>query len=470
MGSICNQNEASVRVNIHKPNTKMNNKSKESLFTKKSGENYLLPFILITSLFFLWGFAHSLLDVLNKHFQDSLHLTKAESGAVQASAYGAYFLIAIPAGIIAKKFGYKAGIIVGLALFAVGALWFVPAVQINAFWAFLLGLLILFSGLTFLETVANPYAIVLGSPETSASRINLAQTFNAIGWILGPLIGSILIFNNESDKSIINLFIEAIEKVFLGTTETVQDAVMAVSSHTDNSALIAPYVGLGSVVILVLVLFLFVKLPEIKSDNDNEASVNDNNPIASNLPLIKQKHFVMAVVAQFLYVAAQTGIGSFFINYTIEVKELQLTEMQGGLLLGLGGMALFAIGRFCGSIIMQKIKPGVLLGSCAAINTVLMLFVIMNHNRFGVIALIASYLFMSIMFPSIFALGVRGLGDKTKTAASILVLTVVGGAIAPSLMGVLGAKSMNTGFIIPLICFLYILFFGYIGSRIKVKY
>lgn len=447
----------------------MNNKSKESLFTTKSGESYRLPFILITSLFFLWGFAHSLLDVLNKHFQDSLQLTKAQSGAVQASAYGAYFLMAIPAGIIAKKFGYKAGIIVGLILFALGALWFVPAVEINAFWAFLMGLLILFSGLTFLETVANPYTIVLGPPETSASRINLAQTFNAIGWILGPLIGSILIFNNESEKSIFSLFIEAIEKVFLGTTETIQNAVVAVSNHTDNSVLIAPYVGLGSVVILVLILFLFIKLPEIKSDDNNGASNSDNNSITSNLPLIKQKHFVMAVIAQFLYVAAQTGIGSFFINYTIEVKELQLTEMQGGLLLGLGGMALFAIGRFSGSIIMQKIKPGVLLGSCAAINTILMMFVITSHSRFGVIALIASYLFMSIMFPSIFALGVKGLGDKTKTAASILVLTVVGGAIAPSLMGILGAKNMNIGFTIPLFCFLYILFFGYISCRIRVK-
>lgn len=446
----------------------MKDTTKKSLFKGSQGQNNLFPFILITSLFFMWGFAHSLLDVLNKHFQDSLHLTKAQSGAVQASAYGAYFLMAIPAGIIAKKFGYKAGIIVGLALFALGAFWFVPAVAINTFWAFLLGLLILFCGLACLETVANPYTIVLGPPETSVSRINLAQTFNAIGWILGPLVGSILIFKNESDKSIIELFFEAIEKIFLGTTTTVQNVVESVGSHTSNSALIPPYVGLGSVVLLILLFFLFVKLPEIKSDSANEASKGHSNPISPNQPLIKQKHFVMAVMAQFLYVAAQTGIGSFFINYVIEVKELHLTEMQGGLLLGLGGMALFAIGRFSGSVIMQKVKAGTLLSLCAAINTVLMLFVIMNHNRFGVIALIACYLFMSIMFPSIFALGVRGLGDKTKTASSILVLTVVGGAIAPWLMGTIGANNMNIGFIVPLICFLYIAFFGYVGSRLKI--
>lgn len=445
----------------------MKTKSEKLLFIGKDGQNYLFPFILITSLFFLWGFAHSLLDVLNKHFQDSLHLSKAQSGAVQASAYGAYFLMAIPAGLIARKFGYKSGIIVGLALFALGAFWFVPAVEINTFWAFLLGLLILFCGLTCLETVANPYTIVLGSPETSASRINLAQTFNAIGWILGPLVGSVLIFKNESDRSTIELFVDAIKKVFLGANDMVAIVVETVGDHTSNSVLMFPYVGLGCVVIMVLVFFLFAKLPEIKSDNHKDTSILNNNTVMRDLPLIKQRHFMLAVVAQFLYVAAQTGIGSFFINYAIEVKELQLTEIQAGLLLGLGGMSLFAVGRFSGSMIMKKMKPGSLLGLCAAINTLLMFFVIMNHNRFGIIALISCYLFMSIMFPSIFALGLRNLGDKTKTASSILVLTVVGGAIAPSLMGILGAESMNVGFIIPLICFLYISFFGYVGSRIK---
>lgn len=430
---------------------------KKSLFTGSKGENYLFPFILVTSLFFMWGFSHSLLDVLNKHFQDSLNLTKAQSGAVQASAYGAYFLMALPAGYIARRFGYKTGIIVGLILFALGAFWFIPAVEINTFVAFLLGLLILFSGLTFLETVANPYTIVLGPPNTSASRINLAQTFNAIGWILGPLVGSVLIFGNESDQSILSLFVEVVRKVFIGINETGESIVETVKATTSNSALIAPYAGLGILVILILALFLFTKLPEIKPD-ENENSTE-------GLPLIKQRHFVLAVIAQFLYVAAQTGIGSFFINYTIEVKGLYITEIQAGLLLGLGGMSLFAIGRFLGSVLMRKTKPELLLGSFAVINSLLMIFVILNHNRFGVISLISSYLFMSIMFPSIFALALRGLGNKTKMASSILVLTVVGGAIAPSLMGLIGAAKMNIGFIVPLVCFMYIAFFGY--SQVK---
>lgn len=442
---------------------------KNSMFTGENGVNYLFPFILITSLFFLWGFAHSLLDVLNKHFQDSLSLTKAQSGAVQAAAYGAYFVMAIPAGIIARKFGYKAGIIVGLSLFAAGAFWFVPAVGINTFWAFLIGLLVLFCGLACLETVANPYTIVLGAPEKAASRINLAQTFNAIGWILGPLVGSILIFNNKSEKSIFELFIEAVKKVFLGATEQVQNITVSVNeSMTDNSALIAPYVGLGAIVFVVLILFIFVKLPEIKEENSSGNTAESmNNGRISNRPLIKQQHFIFAVIAQFLYVAAQTGIGSFFINYTVEIQALQLNEMQAGLLLGLGGMTLFAIGRFSGSIIMQKVKPGVLLGSFALVNTALMVIAMTSHTRFGLIALITSYLFMSIMFPSIFALGLKHLGEKTKTASSILVFTVVGGAIAPTLMGLIGETNMSIGFIVPLVCFLYISFFGFFGSSVK---
>ena len=436
--------------------------TKTSLFKGNEGQNYLFPFILITSLFFLWGFAHSLLDVLNAHFQESLSLSKAESGAIQASAYGAYFIMALPAGLIAKRFGYKKGILVGLAFFAIGAFWFVPAVGINSFWAFLLGLLILFSGLTFLETVANPYTTVLGSPQGAASRINLAQTFNALGWVLGPLVGSILIFPNESGKSIFELFIEALEKVFLGVGEIAQEAIEA--THADNSVLIIPYVGLGIVVVLVFVLFLFAKLPEIKERGETSSSL-----ASADIPLIKQKHFVFAVVAQFLYVAAQTGIGSFFINYTKEAEGLGLNEMQGGLLLGLGGMLLFAIGRFSGSMLMRRVRPELLLGTFALINTMLMAFVAFNHTRFGVIALISSYLFMSIMFPSIFALGIRGLNEKTKTASSILVLTVVGGAIAPALMGLMGEQNMNIGFIIPLVCFLYITFYGYLGSKMKVN-
>ena len=438
-------------------------KNKESLFVGPQGQNYAFPFILVTSLFFMWGFAHSLLDILNAHFQDSLQLSKTQSAAVQMSAYGAYFLMALPAGVIARLYGYKRGIIVGLSLFAIGAFCFIPAVDINEFWAFLLGLLILFAGLTCLETVANPYTIVLGPPETSASRINLAQTFNALGWICGPLVGSILIFKNESDKSIIELLFDALGKVFTGSGEVaVSVAKIVEESVTDNSALIVPYAGLGVLVVLVFILFIFTKLPEISVEDST-----DLDERSAEKPLWKQRHFVLAVIAQFMYVAAQTGIGSFFINYCREVEGLGINELQGGLLLGLGGMSLFAVGRFVGSLAMKKIDASKVLGIFALINTVLMLFVSLLHDRFGIIALIACYLFMSIMFPTIFALALRKLGAKTKTGSSILVLMIVGGAIAPMLMGYLGEEQMNIGFVVPLICFAYISFFGFIGSKIK---
>ena len=446
----------------------MKKQDKKSMFSSPTGKSYLFPFMLITSLFLLWGFAHSLLDVLNKHFQDSLDLTKAQSGAIQASAYGAYFLMAIPAGIIARRFGYKTGILVGLSFFALGAFWFIPAVSINAFWAFLLGLLIIFCGLTCLETVANPYTTVLGPPETAASRINFAQTFNAIGWILGPLIGSVLIFKNESEKSIIELFFDGVNKLFTGASETVQSVTETahdLALSTGNSSLILPYVGLGMIVLLVLAMFFFTKLPEVNADDGHGTSPDD--AALNNKPLIQQKHFVLAVVAQFLYVAAQTGVNSFFINYAIETKDITLTEIQAGLLLGMGGMGMFAIGRFTGSLIMRALKPNLLLGTFALVNTILMLFTTMNHNRFGIMALMLCYLFMSVMFPSIFALGLRGLGEKTKTASSILVMTIVGGAISPWLMGVIGADNMNIGFLIPMACFAFISFYGFWGSKTR---
>ncbi|MDR2463380.1 MAG: L-fucose:H+ symporter permease [Verrucomicrobiales bacterium] len=436
------------------------------LFRTKDGKNYLLPFVLITTLFLLWGFAHALLDVLNKHFQESLSLTKAQSGAVQMSAYGAYALMAVPAGLIARRFGYKGGILSGLTLFALGAFWFVPAVVwFNYFWAFLLGLLVLFSGLTCLETVANPYTTVLGPAETAASRINLAQTFNGLGWVLGPLVGSLLIFKSDGDTNPLIAFGGTLKKVFLGADGGLV-SVSEAAGHTSNSALIPPYVALGFVVLLVLLMFVFTKLPEVRAHTEHEAGTSaDGGVIDHATPLWARPHFTLAVAAQFLYVAAQTGIGSFFVNYTVEVKSLAISDMQAGILLSLGGMLLFVLGRLSGGLVMSRFSPGKLLGTFGLVNTLLMTFTCFSGGRFGIITLILSYLFMSIMFPTIFALGLRGLGEKTKTAASVLVMMVVGGAVCPMLMGHIGDKfSMSAGFVVPLLCFAFIAFYGFIGS------
>lgn len=300
----------------------------------------------------------------------------------------------------------------------------------------------------------------MGDPKFAASRINLAQTFNAIGWILGPLLGSLLIFKNENTENVFRSFVSTLKTLFTGIGQQPTADVGKVQ-EVSNSALITPYVGLGIVVVLVTVMFFFVSLPEVHEDKRTDQAVEQGGISAK---LISNTNFIMAVIAQFLYVAAQTGIGSFFVNYTVEAG-LAISELQAGVLLGLGGMGLFALGRFSGSSLMKKFSPGGLLATFAVINTVLMIVVATRHDNLGILALIASYLFMSIMFPSIFALGIQGLGDRTKSASSVMVMTVAGGAVCPALMGMIGAHNMNIGFIIPMLCFAYIALYGLVSRK-----
>ena len=531
------------------------------LFRTADGKNYAFVFTLICSLFLLWGFAHALLDVLNKHFQNSMEVTKAQSGCVQAAVYGGYFLMALPAGMIARRYGYKIGIIVGLTLFALGAFWFVPATksdqwtstatwvgqrfnltvvtsaeakakllearndiatakaklagleamtpeaaieakakatdflakavaalavaapnvasteklvavrasvdelgkiigtkdfekncaaasvaivgldkasQVTVFGAFLLGLFVIALGLTCLETIANPYATVLGPPETGASRINLAQTNIALGWILGPFVAGMLIFSSG---------------------ETV---------NLSNAGLATPYIGLGVVVTLVLVLFAFNKIPDIHAVEHAADVSKHQDKTTGERSIWSQPHFVFAVVAQFLYVAAQTGINSFFINYVVEVNKW--SEKKSALVLSLGGMVLFAIGRFSGSFIMQRVKPHLALASYALINVIMLGLVVAGLGFVSALGLIASYFFMSIMFPTIFALGIRGLGENTKKGAAVIVMAIVGGAIAPMLMGALADKhGMQFGFIVPLVCFVAIMIYGFAWKKLFAR-
>ena len=293
-----------------------------TIFKAPDGRSYLVPFILVTSLFLLWGFAHGLLDVLNKHFQLAFTMTKAESGLVQFSTYIAYFLMAIPAGIFMKKYGYKKGIILGLLLFATGAFSFIPAALIHSSTPFLIALFIIACGLCILETAANPYSTVLGPKESAAQRINLSQSFNGLGWILGPLVGGTLIF---------------------GTPEG------------DSSALTKPYILVGSIVLVIGILFFFTKLPEIKED-DEKTPVTENIPDKS---IWKHRHFVLAVIAQFAYCAAQTGIFSFFINYVTE-QDPSIDPEKASRFLAFGGMTLFMVGRLSGSMLMKWTTPNIL--------------------------------------------------------------------------------------------------------------
>lgn len=408
------------------------------LVTTRDGRNYLVPFLLVTSLFFLWGFAHSILDVLNKFFQNEMHLTKTQSAFIQVVVYGGYFLMALPAGAVIRRWGYRAGVLTGLFLYGIGALLFIPGAEIMAFPFFLFSLFVIGCGLTFLETSANPYVTVLGDAEASEQRINFSQSFNGLGWILGPLVGGWFLFSQD---------------------------------NSPNIAL--PYAIIGLVVLLIGGVFCFVRLPEIKDTVlPEEVSGHQDNPRDENRDLStttvessstlseirilsRKSAFVFGWVALFLYVAAQTGINSFFINYATE--HIAITDSMAATLLSFGGMGLFMLGRLGGSWAMGRIRAERLLAILAIIATLATSAVVLAPGGLGFAALLVVYLCESIMFPTIFALALRGLGAHTKIASSLLIMSIVGGAVAPLLMGIVAdGHSMALGFVVPLVCFVVI--------------
>jgi len=394
-----------------------------------SKKSYQIPLILVTSLFFLWGTAYGLLDVLNKHFQEILNVTKTRSTLLQASYFGAYFLIALPAGLFMNKYGYKKGIIIGLLLYAFGAFLFFPAAQQASFNFFLLALFILASGLTCLETAANPYVTVLGKPETSEFRLNLAQCFNGVGSFLGPIIAANLFFGDS--KAANNL-----------------DSVKMV------------YIIIGIVVLLVAGLFFRTPLPEIKESEIVSSEILDKKPLFSH------SNFTNSVIAQFFYVAAQVGVAALFINYCTEVGS-GIDNSKAAYLLSIS-LLLFTIGRFAGTALMTRIAPNKLLTVYALINMILCAIVISAHASLSVYSLMAIFFFESIMFPTIFALGVKDLGHHTKKASSFIIMSIVGGALVPYVMGMLAdSRSTAFSFIVPMICFLVVAWFGWRGYRVK---
>ena len=408
------------------------------LVTTRDGRNYLVPFLLVTSLFFLWGFAHSILDVLNKFFQNEMHLTKTQSAFIQVVVYGGYFLMALPAGAVIRRWGYRAGVLTGLFLYGIGALLFIPGAEIMSFPFFLFSLFVIGCGLTFLETSANPYVTVLGDAEASEQRINFSQSFNGLGWILGPLAGGWFLFSQD---------------------------------NSPNIAL--PYAIIGLVVLLIGGVFCFVRLPEIKDTvSPEEVSGHQDNPrdenrdlstttvesssTLSEIRILSRKSvFVFGWIALFLYVAAQTGVNSFFINYATE--HIAITDSMAATLLSFGGMGLFMLGRLGGSWAMGRIRAERLLAILAIIATLATSAVVLAPGGLGFAALLVVYLCESIMFPTIFALALRGLGAHTKIASSLLIMSIVGGAVAPLLMGIVAdGHSMALGFVVPLVCFVVI--------------
>ena len=392
---------------------------RNGLVRTKEGRSFLLPFILITSLFFLWGFAHSILDVLNKHFQDTMEITRTRSALIQAVVYGGYFIMALPAGNIIRRFGYRAGVLTGLVLYGVGALLFIPGGRIGSFEFFLFSLFVIGCGLTCLETAANPYVTVLGDPEGSERRLNLAQSFNGLGWICGPLVGGFFLFAGGGDVS-------------------------------------TPYAIIGCIVLAVALVFARVKLPEI---GDTPAPRMKEESTDSR-GLWKEGTFTFGLVALFLYVAAQTGINSFFINYATETAGISAHEAS--VWLSFGGMGLFMAGRMGGSWMMRSVRAEKVLTACAVGAVASMAAVILLPGKAGWYGLLCCFLCESIMFPTIFALALRKTGSNTKRASSFLIMSIVGGAIAPVLMGAIAdTSSMAAGFSVPLVCFVVIAVYAY---------
>lgn len=559
-----------------------------SWFRTPEGNNYAFIFLLVSSLFLLWGVCNGMIDVLNKHFQDSLHISKLQSAFVQFANYMGYFFMAIPSGLLAIRFGYKGAIIIGLTFVALGAFWFIPATHIGTYWAFLMGLFILAAGLTCLETVCNPYATVLGPPESGAARINLAQSANGIGWMIGPVLGGYFVLSSTGE------------------------------AVTSNADLYKPYLIVALVVAVIAGIFIISKVPDLH--NIEESKVGAAGGKVAVKPLWKRWHFVLAVAAQFFYVAAQTGVFSFFVNYistdtpvlresaakglqgyadflhslylvpsskmtypaalfsaaditdlpalssklkndsdpkTQPVSQLiwnqlppdfstetvpeqkaalvktlnrilqngnaleaqaggatlsdeqrkqlkpgaveettranrknlegvysagiahspyldspnfRITDVGASVLLGFGGFALFLLGRITGSFALRVFRPYHMLALYGVANIVTMILVMNAWGWLSVAGLFLSFFFMSIMYPTIFSLGIHGLGEQTKIASSFIVQSIVGGAIMPLLMGWLADNwGMRIGFLMPLLCFAFVAFYGTVWQKLESK-
>jgi len=414
---------------------------------KGKGPNYVLPFILITSLFFLWGMAHNLDSILIPHLKKACQLNNRQSTLIDTSVFLAYFLMAIPAGMIIKKVGYKNSIIIGLVVFAAGAFLFVPAANSQAYELFLIALFIIGCGLTILETSANPYAAILGPPESASKRLNLAASFNGLAAMVAPIVGSLFILSGKS---------------FTPEQMAAMPEAEKLSYLAEEAAAVKmPYIVLGTILVLVAILFYFMHLPSMKPEH-TEVEVKPGF-----FSVLKHRHLSWAVVAQFFYVGAQVCVTSFFIR--MAEQGANMDEKTAAYYLGVYG-ALFTAGRFIGTFFLKYVKDYVLLSIYAALSTILCAVAIYGTGIYVIYALGAIGFFMSIMFPTIFSLGIVGLKNNTETGSSWLVMAIVGGAILPYGMGTLidmNHDDIQSGYLIPLVCFLIILYFGVFGHKVK---
>lgn len=383
-------------------------------------KKYLVPFVLITSLFFLWGFVRAILDVLNKHFQNSLDISLTQSSLIQVTTYLGYFLMAIPAGWFINRQGYRRGVVFGLALFAFGALLFIPGAEIGTFYAYLGPLFIIGCGLVFLETAANPYAAELGDKETASSRLNFSQSFNGLGCLFATYAVGQFLFNGSSD----------------------------------GGNVVVPYAVLGVLVMCIAVVFSRVDLPEIKHEETEEDSIQD-----TRIMKLFKRHpmFVFGLFALLAYEIAEISINSYFINFVTGQGWMDDNTASIVLTVALG---FFMVGRFLGSWIMRKVRAELMLLYCGIGSVVCIGLVLLDLGKCSMIALVCNYLFEAIMFPTIFTLALQGLGNLTKSASSLLMMTPIGGCFFLLMGYVADQTNLVLPFMIPFIGYFVVLLFA----------
>jgi MFS transporter, FHS family, L-fucose permease len=436
---------------------KMENQNKNS---------YLIPFILVTSLFFLWGLANSLNGSLIKHFQTALDLSRAQAGIVDSAFYIGYFVMALPAGLVMQKYGYKKGIIAGLLMYALGALLFYPAADWRAYGFFLFALFVIASGLAFLETAANLYMTVMGDEKSGSWRVNFAQSFNGLSIILGPIIGSLFIFSEKEYTR------DQLNAMPIADAEAIRIA----EAHSVQT----PYLFIAGLVLFVAFLFAITKMPEIGGNN---GTATGSTQKASFRGLFRHRHLVLGAIAQFCYCGGQTAIWGYFVDFKQEVSNeshvgivnsiYQITDAlslkQIASYHASAAFVLFMIGRFTGTWLMKRIAPERMLMMFAIGVIAFLSAAILTSGLVAVVCFMIVYFFMSIMFPTIFALSTRGLpAQEAKLGSSLIIMSIVGAAFVPPLTGLIfQSQGAQIAMVLPLLCFLYILFYSINGYKIE---
>jgi MFS transporter, FHS family, L-fucose permease len=409
----------------------------------------LLPFILVTALFMFWGIAVNLNDVLIKQFMKSFEISRLAAGFVQTFFFFGYFALAMPAAFVMRKYNYKTGLIIGLFLYALGTLLFWPAAIIGKYIFFLLALFVIASGLAFLETGANPFIATLGDPRTSEQRLNFSQSFNPLGAITGVLIGTVFIFSGIEHS---DLEIEALKAA--GT----YDAYL----QSEIIRIVKPYLIIGAVMFVWALILIRTKFPKSTDEQDSTGKMSKGR----FGDLFKHSHFIQGAIAQFFYVGAQVGTWSFYIQYIQEYTG-EPEKVAGYFLTG--SLVAFGVGRFTATFLMKYFKPQKLMGIYGLINIILVGMGVLFPGWVGLWAVFFTSFFMSLMFPTIFALGIKELGPNTKLGGSMIIMAIIGGAALTPIMGLIADRtgSMALAMIVPLICYVFVTYYAFIGSKIK---